>query len=126
MKQPLKEMLKAIGGEHLLNESKLSTIDKLWSSDIKLTSPEGRSMKKENAKLVKELNNELKKLGINEKAVTSYAHTAADVRINGDLITVSFTGPQGTKIQYDGGSRNIILKPSISIKDIAKKISKLG
>ena len=60
------------------------------------------------------LQTELKKLGINEKVSTSYAYTAADVRINGDLISVRFTGPLGTKIQYDGGSREINLKPSIS------------
>ena len=137
-------MLKKIGGGHLLNENNLSAIDNIYRNGepriskiekeidelrddkSKINKTYKKDIKKENAKLVKELQTELKKLGINEKVSTSYAYTAADVRINGDLISVRFTGPLGTKIQYDGGSREINLKPSISIKDVAKKLSNLG
>ena len=35
-KQPLKEMLKAIGGEHLLNENNISNINKLYKMILKV------------------------------------------------------------------------------------------
>ena len=125
MKQPLKEMLKAIGGGHLLNENNISNINKFWNKDVKLTSPEGKSMKKENAKLIKLLNNELKKLNVQSDFKESLRFTGAATRINGQVITVRFTGPQGSKIQ-SGGKTVATLKPNSSIKDIAKQISKLG
>jgi hypothetical protein len=34
MKQPLKEMLKAIGGEHLLNEARKYKLGDMWSKDF--------------------------------------------------------------------------------------------
>ena len=106
MKQPLRETLKRIGGSHLLNENNISDINKFWSKDVKLTSPEGKSMKKENAKLIQLLNKEAKKLG------ATFSET------------LRFTGPQGSKIQVTGG-KQIKLKPNATIKDIVKQIQNL-
>ena len=123
MKHKLQETYERIFGS--LDENNISNINKFWNKDVKLTSPEGKSMKKENAKLIKLLNNELKKLGVQADFKESLRFTGAATRINGQVITVRFTGPQGSKIQ-SGGKTVSTLKPNSSIKDIAKQISKLG
>ena len=122
-KQTLKETYERMFGS--LDENNISNINKFWNKDVKLTSPEGKSMKKENAKLIKLLNNELKKLGVQADFKESLRFTGATTRINGQVTTVRFTGPQGSKIQ-SGGKTVSTLKPNSSIKDIAKQISKLG
>ena len=122
MKQTLKETLIRIGGSHLLNENNISDINKFWSKDVKLTSPEGKSMKKENAKLIKLLNKEAKKLGATFEETLRFTGAVGDV--NGKKIFVRFTGPQGSKIQVTGG-KQVKLKPNATIKDIVKQIQNL-
>ena len=122
MKQPLRETLKRIGGSHLLNENNISDINKFWSKDVKLTSPEGKSMKKENAKLIQLLNKEAKKLGATFSETLRFTGAVGDV--NGKKIFVRFTGPQGSKIQVTGG-KEVKLKPNATIKDIVKQIQNL-
>ena len=63
-------------------KNNISNINKFWNKDVKLTSPEGKSMKKENAKLIKLLNNELKKLGVQADFKESLRFTGATTRIN--------------------------------------------
>ena len=130
MKQPLKETLIRIGGSHLLNENNISNINKYWSKGVKLSSPEGKSLKKENAKLIKLLNMEMKKLGVDTSFKMEVNFTGArDGEINGSSVLVRFTGPLGSRIQgHFGEKRKFIekkLKPNASIKDIAKQIKKL-
>ena len=83
---------------------------------------EGKAMKKENAKLIKLLNNELKKFGA--KFSETLRFTGAWANINDKQIFVRFTGPQGSKIQVVDG-KEIKLKPNESIRNIANVIKKL-
>ena len=123
-----------IGGGHLLNENTISDINKYWSKGVKLGSPEGKAMKKENAKLIKLLNMEMKKLGIDANFSMEVRFTGAyssdtNPDMNKSSVLVRFTGPLGSKIQaHVGEARKFIekpLKPNTSIKDIAKQIKKL-
>ena len=117
----LRGMIRGIIKEQL-NENNISNINKFWSKDVKLTSPEGKSMKKENAKLIKLLNNEMKKLGIKTKFKETLRFTGAYTKVDGKQIFVRFTGPQGSKIQVVGG-KEIKLKPNATIKNIAATIA---
>ena len=129
-KQPLKEMLKAIGGEHLLNENNISNINKLYKND-----PKSNDMKKENAKLIKLLNNEVKKVAnvFNVKFKTSGAgdepFNSASGKVDGAQVNIDFAGDggpySGPSISSPGLNINHRLKGKESIKDIAKLIVKL-
>ena len=132
MKQPLKEMLKKIGGGHLLNENNISKINKFYKND-----PKSDDMKKENAKLIKLLNNEVKKVAtiLNDKFENMSGESSdepfngASGKVDGAQVNIDFAGDGGP---YSGPS---IKSPSLnikhklkgkeSIKDIAKLIVKL-
>ena len=132
MKQPLKEMLKAIGGGHLLNENNISKINKFYKND-----PKSNDMKKENVKLIKLLNNEVKKVAtvfnvkFNNKPNmgSDEPFNSAVGKVNGAPVVVDFAGDGGP---YSGPSISSLpldikhrLKGNESIKDIAKLIVKL-
>ena len=120
MKHKLQETYERMFGS--LDENNISNINKFWNKDVKLTSPEGKSMKKENAKLIKLLNNEMKKIGIKTKFKETLRFTGAYTKVDGKQIFVRFTGPQGSKIQVVGG-KEIKLKPNATIKNIAATIA---
>ena len=132
MKQPLKEMLKAIGGGHLLNENNISKINKLYKNN-----PKSDDMKKESVKLIKLLNNEVKKVATvfnvkfeNKPNMSSdEPFNGAIGKVDGAAVAVNFAGDGGP---YSGPSIssspldiNHRLKGKESIKDIAKLIVKL-
>ena len=132
MKQPLKEMLKKIGGEHLLNENNISKINKFYKNN-----PKSDDMKKENAKLIKLLNNEVKKVATvfnvkfdNKPNMGSdEPFNGASGKVDGAQVNVRFAGDggpySGPSIDSPGLNINHRLKGKESIKDIAKLIVKL-
>ena len=136
MKQPLKEMLKAIGGGHLLNENNISKINKFYKND-----PKSNDMKKENVKLIKLLNNEVKKVAtvfnvvfnvkFDNKPIMSSDEpfNGAIGKVDGAAVSVNFAGDggpySGPSISSSPLNINHRLKGKESIKDIAKLIVKL-
>ena len=132
MKQPLRETLKKIGGGHLLNENNISKINKFYKND-----PKSNDMKKENAKLIKLLNNEVKKVAtvFNSKfenmsgGYSDEPFNGASGKVDGAQVNVSFAGDggpySGPSIDSPGLNINHRLKGKESIKDIAKLIVKL-
>ena len=130
-KQPLKEMLKAIGGEHLLNENNISKINKFYKND-----PKSDDMKKENAKLIKLLNNEVKKVATvfnnkfsNLDSFSDEPFNGASGKVDGAQVNIDFAGDggpySGPSISSPSLNINHRLKGKESIKDIAKLIVKL-
>ena len=131
MKQPLKEMLKKIGGGHLLNENNISKINKFYKND-----PKSNDMKKENAKLIKLLNNEVKKVATvfnnkfsNSDSFSDEPFNGASGKVDGAQVNIDFAGDggpySGPSISSPGLNINHRLKGKESIKDIAKLIVKL-
>jgi hypothetical protein len=132
MKKPLRETLIRIGGRHLLNENNIIKINKFYKND-----PKSNDMKKENVKLIKLLNNEVKKVAtvFNDK-FSNKPNMGSDEPFNGAIgkvdgatVAVDFAGDGGP---YSGPSItsspldiNYRLKGNESIKDIAKLIVKL-
>ena len=132
MKQPLKEMLKKIGGGHLLNENNISNINKFYKND-----PKSNDMKKENVKLIKLLNNEVKKVAsvfnsefANKPNMSSdEPFNGASGKVDGAQVNINFAGDggpySGPSIDSPGLNIDYRLKGRESIKDIAKLIVKL-
>ena len=132
MKKPLRETLIRIGGEHLLNENNITKINKFYKND-----PKSNDMKKENVKLIKLLNNEVKKVAtvFNSKfenmsgGYSDEPFNGASGKVDGAQVNIDFAGDGGP---YSGPSItsspldiNYRLKGNESIKDIAKLIVKL-
>jgi len=132
--------------KNLINESNLSTIDKIYKNGeprieelqdkiwklqqekIKISKVYTKDIKKENLKVMKELENELKKLGKSVNYTKSiWAHTGAEVKVNGKAVRIRFTGPQGSKISgVNLGVKDVILKPNFKISDVAQRIAKIA
>ena len=125
MKKPLRETLIRIGGGHLLNENNIIKINKFYKND-----PKSNDMKKESVKLIKLLNNEVKKVATvfnvkfdNKPNMGSdEPFNGAIGKVNGATVAVDFAGDGGP---YSGPSItsspldiNYRLKGNESIKDI--------
>ena len=130
MKQPLKETYERMFGS--LNENNISKINKFYKND-----PKSNDMKKENVKLIKLLNNEVKKVAtvFNVKFAnkpnmgSDEPFNGASGKVDGAQVNVNFAGDggpySGPSIDLPGLNINYKLKGTKSIKDIAKLIVKL-
>ena len=118
----------------LFNENNISKINKFYKND-----PKSLNNKKENVKLTKLLNKEVKKLAstfnsqftpdFDETGFSDEPYTGAIGKVNGAQVRVEFAGDGG---RFSGPSIEMInfgikhkLKGRESIKDIAKLIIKL-
>ena len=116
----------------LLNENNISKINKFYKND-----PKSNDMKKENVKLIKLLNNEVKKVAtvFNVKFAnkpnmgSDEPFNGASGKVDGAQVNVNFAGDggpySGPAIDLPGLNINYKLKGTKSIKDIAKLIVKL-
>ena len=130
MKQPLKETYERMFGS--LNENNISKINKFYKND-----PKSNDMKKENVKLIKLLNNEVKKVATvfnvkfaNKPNMSSdEPFNGAVGKVDGAQVNINFAGDGGpySGPSIDSPALNIDykLKGNESIKDIAKLIVKL-
>ena len=130
--------------KNLINESNLSTIDKVYKNGepkmktledkiyklqqekSKISKAYSKDLKKENLKLQKELENELRKIGSPAEISQTYAFTGARVVTNGKEFNVRFTGPRGSRIHGRTGQKDVMLKPNFKISDVAKEIAKMA
>ena len=130
MKQPLKETYERMFGS--LNENNISKINKFYKND-----PKSNDMKKENVKLIKLLNNEVKKVATvfnvkfaNKPNMSSdEPFNGAVGKVDGATVAVNFAGDggpySGPSISSSPLNIDYKLKGNESIKDIAKLVVKL-